>query len=310
MHEIMRQLRTALTQSDQITFEVPDPDLHEGMYSGTEISTDGQRYLYRSYRNWQDLAQMLECRLHTPQRGDGRWIQLSMSKLSDESFHGHIAKNPSEKYGEVSSFWQINKLEEPAFLHYFSQAVENISPEKRRRILDLGVHRGDEYGLIDTLYRHRGVPPPEFVGIDHSASAIAYAAQTYPYENTRFLTADINALDTLDLGRFDLLISIGTLQSPGIAYKPLLMHLVQHYLYKEDSALILGFPNCRWRGGEMLYGAKVPNYAMSEMSLLYSDVIFAKKYLQQHKYRVTVTGREYIFVTATKISSAVKQHKV
>ncbi len=78
------------------------------------------------------------------------------------------------------------------------------------------------------------------------------------------------------------------------------MSLVQHYLEK-DAAIILGFPNSRWIGGEMIYGAKAPNYAMSEMSLLFNDVMFCKKYLQQKKFRVTLTGKQYIFLTATKI---------
>lgn len=65
--------------------------------------------------------------------------------------------------------------------------------------------------------------------------------------------------------------------------------------------MILGFPNSRWIGGEMVYGAKTPSYAMSEMSLLFNDVMFAKKYLQQKKYRVTIAGKHYIFLTATRL---------
>ena len=140
----------------------------------------------------------------------------------------------------------------------------------------------------------------EFVGIDHSKSAIDYAKGVFPEENVTFHAEDINVLDTLELGRFDLLISIGTLQSPSINFKPFFMSLVQNYLEK-DSAIILGFPNSRWVGGEIIYGAKAPNYVMSEQSLLYNDVIFCKKYLQQKKFRVTITGKQYVFLTATKI---------
>ncbi|MEA2019584.1 MAG: methyltransferase, partial [Campylobacterota bacterium] len=38
-----------------------------------------------------------------------------------------------------------------------------------------------------------------------------------------------------------------------------------------------------------------------EMSNLYKDVNFCKKYLQQKKFRVTITGKDYIFLTATSI---------
>ena len=141
----------------------------------------------------------------------------------------------------------------------------------------------------------------ELVGIDHSKSAIAHARALFPEENVTFYIHDINRLQELDLGTFDLLISIGTFQSPGINFKSFFMELVQSHLDKKDSALILGFPNSRWKGGELIYGAKAPNYAMSEMSLLFNDVIFCKKYLQQKKYRVTLTGKQYIFLTATKI---------
>jgi hypothetical protein len=78
------------------------------------------------------------------------------------------------------------------------------------------------------------------------------------------------------------------------------MDIIQNYLEK-DGALIMGFPNCRWYDGQMIYGASAPNYNFSEMSILYNDVIFCKKYLQQKKFRVTLTGKEYIFLTATSI---------
>ncbi|MCK4974827.1 MAG: methyltransferase, partial [Sulfurimonas sp.] len=67
-------------------------------------------------------------------------------------------------------------------------------------------------------------------------------------------------------------------------------------------AMILGFPNCRWIDGEMVYGAKAPNYSFNEMSLVLKDIHFCKKYLQQKKYRVTITGKDYLFLTARKIA--------
>jgi hypothetical protein len=121
-----------------------------------------------------------------------------------------------------------------------------------------------------------------------------------PQPNANFYVADINRLKELKLNRANLIISIGTLQSPSINYKPFLMQLVQEHL-SSDGALILGFPNSRWIDNQLIYGAKAPNYPYSEMSLLFNDIIFAKKYLQQKKFRVTITGREYLFLTATKI---------
>jgi hypothetical protein len=191
-------------------------------------------------------------------------------------------------------------MEEPAFLYFYNQALTNVNIEERTRILNLGINRGDEFEVIRNRLDTNKYENMEFVGIDHSKTAIEYAETLFSEKNVQFYAEDINNLDSLNLGKFDLLISIGTLQSPSINFKPFFMSLVQNYLEK-NAAIVLGFPNSRWVGGEMIYGAKAPNYAMSEMSLLYNDVIFCKKYLQQHKYRVTLTGKQYLFLTATKI---------
>ena len=140
----------------------------------------------------------------------------------------------------------------------------------------------------------------EFVGIDYSSSAIEHAKENFAHSNTEFICHDINKLGELELGRFDLLISIGTLQSSNINFNLTFMDLYQNYLEKGGS-IILGFPNCRWIDGEMVYGAKAPNYPFSEMSLVLKDIHFCKKYLQQKKYRVVVTGKDYLFLTARKI---------
>ena len=105
-------------------------------------------------------------------------------------------------------------------------------------------------------------------------------------------------MDELGLGRFDLILSVGTLHSPGlINSKALLMKLVQEHL-EPDGSLILGFPNCRWTGGEVVHGARTRNYSRPELSLLFKDVDFAKRYLQQHRFKVTLTGKHYVFLTA------------
>ncbi|SFV57151.1 hypothetical protein MNB_SM-4-929 [hydrothermal vent metagenome] len=172
--------------------------------------------------------------------------------------------------------------------------------DTRIRILNLGVNSGDEFEAIISLSKN--ISNLELVGIDYCPSAINTAKDMFKeYTNISFYTHDINNLESLNLGKFDLIISIGTLQSSNLEFNPLLMSIVQNQLRK-DGAMILGFPNCRWIDGEMIYGARVKNYAFSEMGLLYKDVIFSKKYLQQKKYRVTITGKDYIFLTATSIS--------
>jgi hypothetical protein len=238
----------------------------------------------------------------TPKKGEFPYVTLQFEKLKkEESFHRSTEVSKEEKYGVHSTFFQINKMEEPAFLYYYKQALENVNLSKRTSILNLGINTADEFQVIKNSLDAETFSNMNLVGIDHSRTAIEHARKRFPDENISFHVHDINDLDTLELNRFDLLITIGTLQSPGINFKPFFMSLVQNYLDK-NAAIILGFPNCRWKGGEMIYGAKAPNYAMSEMSLLFNDVSFCKKYLQQHKFRVTLTGKYYIFLTATKIT--------
>jgi len=303
MQDILPALQKKLnsTTGSLLIFSVLDPDLGEG-YAGEKIVIEGKTYLYRGYKAWTDLAELLGCKMLTPKAGEYPLLTLTFQKLeTDDSFHLDTQSPKEEKYGIASHFSTIHKMEEPAFLYYYMQALYNVKVEERSRILNLGINRGDEFTVIKNLLNTNNYENMEFVGIDHSKSAIAYAKALFNEKNMTFYTEDINNLESLDLGTFDLLISIGTLQSPSIHFKPFFMSLVQNYL-DNNTAIILGFPNSRWVGGEMLYGAKVPNYAMSELGHMFSDVMFCKKYLQQKKYRVTITGKQYIFLTATKIN--------
>jgi len=301
MKEIYEILDAQLKESSSTQFLIVNPDLEVGHYSGTVLKLEDETYLYRGYKVWVGLSEILGCRMMTPKILDNNLVEMCYKKISKEdSFHHERRINIEEKYGEGSSFFKINKMEEPTFLFYFMQALQNVNIAKRTDILDLGISRGDELGLIKSLLDTKEYQLMNFSGIDHSKTAIEVAKALYPEPNIHLYEHDINKIDSLKLGRFDLLISISTLQSPEIHFKTFFMDLVQKYL-KKDSAIILGFPNSRWSDGELIYGAKAPNYAMSEMSILFNDVMFCKKYLQQHKYRVTITGKEYLFLTATKI---------
>jgi len=297
MQHILSTLQKLLLAQNHVDFTVLNPDTYD-TYAGTPINIASNTYLYRSYKTWSDLAELLHCKMCTPKIIDEHLIQITFTKLKTDSFHSESKNN--EKYGINSHFAQIYKMEEPAFLYYYQQALKNVTVEKRTDILNLGVNRADEFQIIKNQVDTHQYQKLNFTGIDHSKTAINEAKQRFPEQNMTFYTSDINDMDSLELGHFDLLISISTLQSPSINFKPFFMHLVQNYL-KKDSAIILGFPNSRWIGGEMVYGAKAPNYAMSEMSILLNDVIFCKRYLQQKKYRVTITGKHYLFLTATKI---------
>ena len=289
----------SLNTKEIIEFKTISPDIETSIYSGNIITFNNEEYIYRGYKEWIDLAHILKCKMLTPIISDENLVIMRYEKLNEDvSFHKNT-DSTEDKYGSNSIFSQIYKNEEPSFLHYFKQALKNVNISKRIRILNLGVNSGDEFELIEQYASY--FENLELIGIDYCSSAIAEANEKFSaFSNVRFYTHDINDLESLNLERFDLIISIGTLQSSNLDFNPLFMSIVQNQLNK-DGAMILGFPNCRWLDGEMIYGARVKNYPFSEMGLLYKDVIFCKKYLQQKKFRVTVTGKDYIFLTATSI---------
>ncbi len=295
---IYTQLKNHLNTQERVSFKVVNPDNFSSTYNGTIVKVAKGEALYRGYKTWVDLAHTLGCKMLTPVVIDDDFILVKLQKLQVESFHS-VDASKEEKYGVDSIFAHIHKNEEFAFLHAYTQALHNVNLPTRKRILNLGINSGDEFELIKKVSENFSTY--ELVGIDYCHSAIQHARQKFQNDkNITFYAHDINKLSSLELGRFDLLISIGTLQSTTLSFQKVLMDMVQNHLYKEGS-IILGFPNCRWIDGEMIYGAKMRNYNFSEMSNLYKDVNFAKKYLQQKKFRVTITGKDYIFITATSI---------
>ncbi len=299
-NEIYNTLHKSLQNNLSVSFKVINPDIFSSKYAGEVVVVDSNKFIYRGYKSWVSLAEILGCKILTP-KSIGNFVEITLKKLESNSFH---SSSDNDKYGVDSEFAKIDKMQEPSFAYYYIDALKRANIYNRESILNLGINRGDEFRVIDELIGSSEFKSKRCVGVDYSKSAIDMAKDTFK-DSAEFYCADINELDSLNLGKFDCLISIGTLQSSSLNYKSLLMELVQNYLNR-DSAIVLAFPNCRWIGGEMVYGARVPNYNFSEMGILYSDVIFAKKYLQQKKYRVTVTGKEYIFLTATRIRSALK----
>ena len=300
--DILSWAHEALIESDTITFEVLNPDIAKNSYAGETVTINDIHYLHRSYKGWSDLAELLFCRMMTPKPLSEYTIAITYEKL-DFSDSFHRSEEKEEKYGTASRFAAIHKNEEPAFLSPYLRALRSVKVGDKKRILNLGINTGDEFDLIRQILPDEEYRNLELVGIDFSSSAINVARERFGEGNATFYVHDINDLSSLNLGRFDLIITIGTLQSSTLEFKSLFASLVQEYLNK-DGAMILGFPNCRWMGGEMIYGAKAPNYPYSEMSILIKDIYYCKKYLQQKKFRVTVTGRDYLFLTATSLKKS------
>lgn len=261
------------------------------------IKLSEEEMLCFGYASFIDLAQLHAMRFLTPTCHDSI-VTLHLQKLDTErSFHKQ--EDSKEKYGASSEFFTINKNEKFSFLYHYQKALQFCGIKRKKRVLNLGINRADEFDVIVQMLGTDASREIEFVGIDYCASAIKVAKERFSAENFSFYAHDIKELLALELGKFDLIVSIGTLQSSNLNFNETLMYIYQNFL-ADDGTMILGFPNCRWVDGEMLYGAKAPNYSFSEMSLLIKDIHFCKKYLQQKKYRVVVSGKDYIFLSARR----------
>jgi len=97
------------------------------------------------------------------------------------------------------------------------------------------------------------------------------------------------------LGTFDLVLSIGTLQSPASTIER--SCAASSSITSRHRRRDLRFPNCRYLDGELQFGARTKNLRQPELGLVVKDVAFYRKYLQQHHRRVFVTGKHYLLVT-------------
>ena len=141
MQEILPILQNQLKTDATVSFEVLNPDLGE-MYAGNTIIIENRSYIYRGYKAWTDLAELLKCKMLTPKQGSYPFVTLHFKKLETQSsFHLQTQSPKEEKYGTESHFFQINKMEEPAFFHYYNQALTNVNIENTTCILNLGINR-------------------------------------------------------------------------------------------------------------------------------------------------------------------------
>ncbi len=305
MYEIIEYFENTLITENIVSFEVLNPDVCVDEYTGTKKDLN-EEYIYRSYKSWTDLSELMFCKMLTPIISSKYTVTLNFKKIDlENSFHKDENDSENEKYGIQSEFSKINKNEEPAFLFPYKKALIHTKVYEKKQILNLGVNRADEFEVIKQIVYPEVFKDINFVGIDYSKSVIKKAKQRFSEDNFNFYAHDINKLDELNLKKSDLIISISTLQSSSINFKLVFMSLIQNYL-EEGGSIILGFPNCRWIGSDIIYGAKNPTYSYCEQSLLYKDVYFCKKYLQQKKFKVTLTGKNYLFLTATSIKKNIK----
>jgi hypothetical protein len=277
-----------------VTLAVLDPDHGRGRHAGERVEVDGVAFVHRPLRVWVELADRLELRLATPRPGPPPLVTLRLERLVGvPSAAADPAAPPAERYGAASTFARIAKAEEPGYVLDLAEALARLALPAAPRVLALGVNAGDELALMAALAPN--LADARFVGVDHSASALAVAAARFPAAT--FHVADLAELGRLDLGRFDLVVALGVLQSGGLDDRALLRRVVQDHL-APAGALILGLPNGRYLDGELSHGARIRNRREPELGLLVKDVAFYRKYLQQHRMEVFVTGHHDLLVTA------------
>ena len=167
MQDILSLLQNTLQTDNTVIFNVLNPDLGEG-YAGNQIIIDKLTYIYRGYKTWTDLAELLMCRMHTPKEAEHPLVTLRFEKLDTQSSFHHETEDPrEEKYGVNSHFSQINKMEEPAFLYYYQQALHNAKLNEKSRVLNLGINTGDEFSVIKNSLDTQKYENMELIGIDH-----------------------------------------------------------------------------------------------------------------------------------------------
>lgn len=282
-----------------IELDALDPDRGRGLFAGETVEIGGERYLHRPLRTWTDLAERVGLRLATPRAVDDIRVRLRFDVLD----RGALVKGGeagTEKYGAETDFARIHKDEEPGFVVDMHDALERVvaasEPGALGRVLYLGCNTGDEIALVLAL--SPALREATHVGVDHSASAIAAARiRLAAHSNVQLHEADVAKLE--GLGRFDLVVSIGTFQSAGLDDRELLRLVVQNHL-APGGAVLLGVPNCRYVDGEIEHGTRMKNFRQPELGLLVKDVAFYRKYLQQHHKQVFVTGKYYLLVTAVQ----------
>jgi SAM-dependent methyltransferase len=291
LREIVAHVCARLARGDtEIGFAVLDPDLGRGRHAGELVDHGGERYRHRPLRVWVDLADRLALRLLTP-RVDAPLVWLRLERRAPRGLVRRGGAPDPERYGAGTEWARIDKFEEPAFLLDFTEAVARCRIPRGGRVLDLGVNAGDELVALAAM-----IEEAVLVGVDHSASALAVARSRLPADRVTLVEGDLNALGTMGLGRFDLVVSLNTLQSPGIDDREVMRRLARDHL-APGGAVIIGLPNARYRDGELEYGARIRNLREPELGLLIQDVAYYRRYLHQHGRRVYVTGKYTILVT-------------
>lgn len=293
LFQISEALRDGLERGP-VLFEVVDPDQSHDLFSGESIVVCGETAVYRTLQTWFELAEVLGAALETPERLSDGYVRLRMRPLrAEKSWHEHSRPSGDlEKYGVDTDFFRTSKLEMPSFLHSYLEAIRFLKLPDNARVLSVGVNHGDELAIFEALGKSESM---SFVGIDHCPSAISEARRRYPGSGYQFFEADVRDLNALELGTYDLVVAINTLHSAALDGHGVFREVLKKHV-RRGGGVIVGVPNSRTIDHQLVYGARMKNYSSPELSLLWKEVGFYRRYLHQHDYRVRVLGKHTILI--------------
>lgn len=290
-----------------VELEVLDPDRCEAThFNGERVTIAGIDYLHRHYQTWLDLAQSLGYSLLTPRSAPELepMIRLRMRVLGHRDWHSSsLPSGHAEKYGAESHFARLNKAEEPHFHQHLLTCARWVGLNEHTRVLSLGVNSGAELKLCLSalsLEQQAQLSEDQWVGIDHSASAIERARDLYNEPHFSWRVADLRALDDLSLGKFDLIICLNTLHSPLIDERQELKRWVSGHLH-ERGGIIISLPQSRYVETQQLYGDHGFHAAQLRPSKSLKMVTSMQRYLQQHRFEVHTRGKYTLFMSARRL---------
>ncbi len=63
MFEIIQYLENELKNNNEISIEVLNPNVKDDIYAGEKLKIENNKFIYRSYKSWSDLAEILFCKM-------------------------------------------------------------------------------------------------------------------------------------------------------------------------------------------------------------------------------------------------------
>lgn len=286
MPDILEILSKELQEKREAWIRVPSVSYHgQVLYTG-ECNDHG---IYRPLHVWTDLADVLGVNIEITDHSS----ESTIFKLTMPAIIGNPDKQGYDPQGE---WGRVYKIEDPFFCQSLNESLERVADiHSVPRILALGMNDGRELELIERRFTHC-----ELLGIDREPAAIIRAAQRWKHQKQwHWKLGDINHLPQ-DIGQFDLIWCLSVLQNPSIRIDQWLAQIRKYHLHSQ-TAFILGFPNAKYRAGILSYGARMKNYARPDLSLITADLTDLRRRLQKIGYRVYITGKYELTLTAIPI---------